>query len=300
MSLYGFRPAPTYQAAQPNEQFAAALEQPMGLGATLSDQFVGGVLDSYGLGTTIRALSLPSLAGDADQTNGEDYNSRALDEDAYKSSAYFRQGVQWDKGMTEERAAALADAYDAKRVREHFAERRPISSFIGNLAGQAVDPINYIPVAGPLVKAANAAKFGRIGGAVATSALDAASNTAIAAAATFNTRQSLGDEITWQSTVSDVAMAGLIGAAFGGVSAGVGRYLEGRRLRREALETDAVNRLSTIQNVQDARIALNSAIDGLARGDDVRLSGNASDAVQRIMNDIEPSRSADLFADLEQ
>lgn len=321
MGIYAFRPGPSYRAATPDEQMTAALDMPLSITSTLGEQFKGGVLDSYALGTTIRDLSLPEEAPttptvtmkgpdgnvitlpdtpqmrrratvqgiDLQRETQQQLDQRrrdvgAMAEDQYKSSPYFREGVKWDAGMTEDRAAALAEAYDTKRVREYFATKRPVTSFIGNLAGQAVDPINYIPIAGPAVKAANVARFGRVAGNAATGAIDAAANTALASGLTFDARRSMGDEITWQSTISDIAMSALIGGAFGAV----GGTIEGRRANRLATAEKLANeRLSTLRNVQDARIALNDAIGGLARGEDVSLGGNASEAAQRIANEVD-------------
>jgi hypothetical protein len=47
--------------------------------------------------------------------------------------------------MTDDRAAALAEMDDTAKVREFYAQKRPVTAFIGNLAGSATDPINYFP-----------------------------------------------------------------------------------------------------------------------------------------------------------
>lgn len=316
MGVYSFRSGPTYRAASPDEQFTAAFDMPLSVSSTLGEQFKGGILDSLGLGTTIREVQLPdeaptspmaTMAGpdgetitvpdtpqmrrratvqgfDLGQETPEQFAQRrreagALDENQYKTSPYFREGVKWDMGMTADRAAALAEAYDAKRVREYFASKRPFTAFIGNLAGQAVDPINYIPIAGPAVKAASVAKFGRVAGSAAVGALDAAANTAIASGVTYDARKSMGDDITWQSTVTDIAMSALIGSAFGTISG----VVDARRSARiEGARQEAQQRLATLKNVQDARIALNGAIDGLARGEDVSLPANGAEVAQRV------------------
>jgi hypothetical protein len=316
MGVYAFRSGPTYRAASPTEQFNAAFDMPLSVSSTLGEQFKGGILDSLGLGTTIREVQLPDEAPteptvtmqgpdgqpitlpdtpqmrrratvqgiDLQPETPEQFAQRrrdagALNEDQFKASQYFREGVKWDMGMTEDRAAALAEAYDAKKVREYFASKRPFTAFVGNLAGQAIDPINYIPIAGYAVKAANVARFGRIGGGLVTGALDAAANTALASAATFDARKSMGDDITWQSTVTDIAMAGLIGSAFGTV----GGVVDARRsVKLDGARKAAEARLSTLKNVQEARVALNGAIDGLARGDDVALPANGAEAVLNV------------------
>lgn len=334
MSVFAFRNGPSFRGADPTEQMQAAMDMPMSLTATLGDQFKGGILDSLGLGTAVRQATLPDEAPTAptltmqgpegetitlpdtpqmrrratvqgidlqretqQQLDQRRESAGALDQDQFKVSPYFREGVRWDAGMTEDRASALAEAYDAKRVREHFATKRPIASFIGNLAGQAIDPINYIPVAGPTLRAANVARFGRVAGAALTGSVDAALNTAGASAVTFDTRKSMGDDITWQSTVTDIAMSAMIGGVFGTF----GGLVESRRAGRLAdSQKQATERLATLKNVQDARIALNGAIDGLARGEDVTIGANAADAVQRLADKSNPVWSPQTFASLDR
>lgn len=298
---YAFRPGPEYAGATGAELWASAMSQPMSLGATFWDQAKGGMLESFGLGTAIRDFAIPEgnvdrsgigitditglinplerlypLARDAIQSQNPELPS--MTEEQYKSSAYFRTGIPWDGAMTEDRAASLASWDDAKKVREYYAEKRPLASFIGNLAGQAVDPINYVPVAGPVVKAAAVARAGKIGGAAIASALDAAANTAVFGIGTAGRRGAYGDDVSWQATVSQIATAALIGGAFGTVGGALGA-----RADRKAL--DALRKsqgdLATLKTTQEARVALNEAIDGLVRGGDVSLSPNATAPLQR-------------------
>ena len=297
--IYGFRGGPTYRPTTRDEMWAQALEQPMSQAATFWDQAKGGILDTLP-GTAIRTLSLPPAA-QKNRARGESieaYQARqervkAITEDEYKASPYYREGVPWDSAMTEDRAAALATMYDAKQVRQHFAQKRPITAFIGNLAGQATDPINYIPIAGPAVKAAAVARMGRVLGVTATAALDAAANTALAGLATREMRRGLGDDVSWQAMVSDVAMAALIGTAFGTV----GGVLERRAgLRADALRVEAQRKLDTLANTQQARIALNEAIGGLANDGEVRLSPNGVAPIERVARQV--AEVSATYADL--
>jgi hypothetical protein len=308
MSLYAFRSGPEYRAGSVNERMMDALDQPMSVASTLWDQAKGGVVESFGLGTTVRDFAIPEGNVDPEVEEQRDavapflnplaqayvYGRRAvqalnpeqpsMSADAYKSSPYFRDDIPWDEGMTEDRAAALASWHDAKKVREFYASKRPITAFIGNLAGQAVDPINYIPVAGQAVRAANVARFGKVGGTAATGAIDAAGNTALFGLATRETRRSFGDDTSWQATVSEIATAALIGSAFGSIAGALGRRSD---LRLENVRREAEQRLATLKTTQEARIALNEAINGLARGDGVALSPNATEPLARVANEVQ-------------
>lgn len=306
-SVYSFREAPSYRGSRPDETFRSALEMPMSRTSTFFDQAKGGALESFGLGTAIRDFTIPEgrpeedngfgisdaleivnplqrvypMARDLAQSFINDRDAPSMSEDAYKASAYYRDDVPWDSAMTEDRAAALAESYDARKVREFYASKRPITAFLGNLAGQATDPINYVPIAGPAVRAAATARLGRVAGMAATSAIDAAANTAVFGIATAKQRARYGDDTSWQTTVSQIATAALIGSAFGAL----GGALEGRRAAssRSVIE----ERLATLKTTQEARIALNEGIDALARGEEVRLSPNTTEPIARIAAEVE-------------
>ncbi|WP_159585913.1 hypothetical protein [Chelativorans xinjiangense] len=319
MSLYSFRQGPAYRGATSIDLFDAALDQPMNLGATFWDQAKGGIVESFGLGTALRHTAIPEGVVNDDQRRRQNIilpfvnpllqayevgrraiqgqinqDQTPLSQDAYQQSPYFRKEVPWDEAMTEDRAAALATWYDTQRVREYFASKRPITSFLGNLAGQAVDPINYVPIAGQSVRAANIARFGFVRGSAATAAIDAAANTAAFGIATREARESFGDDVSWQRLVTEIATAALIGGAFG-----TGFGLLGRR-GFEAQQREIEARLSTLRNTQEARIALNEAVGGLINDGEVRLSPNATDPLARIMRENNPARSPDLFAPLDR
>lgn len=317
---YGSFFQPSFRGASTDEEWQAALDMPLSAASTFWESTKAGVLESFGAGTAIREFSLPDeaptkpemmlepaeggepvLVPDTPQMRRRmavapestlrpetdvELGARrekvgALDQDAYKNSPYFREDIPWDAGMTEERAAALATMYDVKKVREYYGQKRPITAFLGNLAGQAIDPINYIPIAGPAVRAANTSRFGRIAGEAATASLDAALNTGIFGLATRDTRQSFGDDVSWQTTVSEIATAALIGGAFGSLSGALGKRADAK------MKAELDTRLATIKNAQEARIALNEAIGGLVNDGDVRLSPNATAPLARVASEVQ-------------
>ncbi|TGV15833.1 hypothetical protein EN816_00855 [Mesorhizobium sp. M8A.F.Ca.ET.173.01.1.1] len=322
MSVYSMS-GPTYSPLSKTDLLDSALSQPLSLTSTLYEEGKGGALESFGLGTVLRQNEVPLPAPSNEAPYGfdpsglpvpqgislQDYlqgnwvtpdmiakkrqEMGALTEDQYKQSPSYRKDIPYDPGMTETRAAALASMDDAKKVREFYAQKRPLAAFLGSMAGQALDPINYIPVGGPLVKAAAIGRFGRIGGEALTAGLDAAANTAVFGVGTAGVRAQFGDDVSWQGLVSQIATAGLIGSAFGTVAGAIGR-------RMEAHVAEAEQRLATLQTTQEARIALNEGIDAIVRGEDVNLSPNATEPLGRIADQINPARSNDLFAPLER
>lgn len=193
----------------------------------------------------------------------------AITEAQFKASPSYREGVPWDAGMTEARARALADDFDRRKVREFFAEKRPISAIAAQFGAGLFDPLNFIPFAGPTVKAAAVARLGRIGGSAAIGAADAAAGAALATVASIPLRKQFGEEISWQSTVSDIAISAAVGTAFGSVAGFIGGRLDARRTRLQQAATD---KLSTLAATQEGRFALDEAIGQVARGETVDLS----------------------------
>lgn len=312
---FQFIQGPTGQGLSDGDFLTSALDQPLSLTSTAAQAVKGGVLDSFYLGSELRATALPQEP----QTPQESIMQTAegllplrlfsairgvkaltqdpspvLSQDEYKASPSFREGVPWDSGMTQARAEALASAFDAKQVRDFYSQKRPITAFLGNLAGQAIDPINYVPVFGEAVAAANVARFGRIGGRALTASADAMANTAFAGLASAPVREEFGDDVSWQTTLTQIGMAGLIGAGFGAL---MGRF--GRSVPEGALR-DAEDSLSTLENVQKSRIALNDAIDGMVRDGEVKLSETSAGYVNDAMSSLNPARSPNLFAPLER
>lgn len=302
MSIYAFEKGPSYAPLTPQAAWTSAYEQPLSVGRNLWEQGKAGILESFGLGTAIRDTLIPQ--GNTERSLLDTANALipgpgqikeairattqafinedqpSLSEEAYRSSAWYRENIPYDPGMTEQRAEALASWDDARRVREYFAQKRPISSFVGNFGGQAFDPINYIPVFGQLVRAAAISKAGRIAGSALVGAGDAAANTAVAGLVTREARGSYGDDVSWQATVSEIAMAALIGGAFGSLSGAIGARYDART------QAEATDRLSTLKATQEARIALNEAIDGLVEGGDIRLSPNATEPMARMADEL--------------
>lgn len=210
----------------------------------------------------------------------------ALTEDAYKASPSFRTDIPWDPGMTKARADALAAQDDVRKVREFYAQKRPVTSFFGSLAGQAVDPINYIPIFGEAVQAAAIARAGAVGGRAIAAAADAAASTAITGLLTAPTRASLGDDVSWQAQVTDIAFGALIGGAFGTIGGVLARRRgsDTPRLEGEAPDTtispELTRNLDTLQRTQEARVVLNDALDGMIQRGAVELSPASTNFVQ--------------------
>lgn len=198
----------------------------------------------------------------------------AIDLETFKQSRFYRDGIPWDRGMTEMRAAALADAYDRRKVVEFYSSKRPIIAFAGGVAGQALDPINYIPMLGPTARGTGiAVSAGR-------AAVDAMASTALFSTATMDARNRLGDEVTFGDVALDIAGSAIIGSAFGALGGAVGKY---RANRADARSAKAVaDRVKTIQTINESRVPLADAVQAMADGRPVVLGPNSTAIVDRV------------------
>lgn len=285
-----------------------ASQRQLSTGGAFVESFIQGARDSFGLGTAVRELSIPSGAPtqplrDEQGIQLEDdaaFEARRaaaqpLTEEAYKASPSYRDKIPWDARMNEPRAKAMADWFDTHQYRDVELQRTNTFAVqtVGGLLGQATDPVNYIPVLGPGARAWAVGRFGQIAGRAAASSADAALNTAIFGAATMPTRESFGDDVSFRALMLDVGGAALIGAAFGGVHG----YFAQRSSERIG---------ASIRNAADVHRALDEAVGTLGTGGDVRLTRGAVDAVERArtsetatrhtLPDIEARMGAELSA----
>lgn len=275
-----FDPKPSFRGATGMERMASAMDMPFSFGQAFGENFAQGIADSFGLGTAIRELTTPPLLSDRPfrGETKENYEARrarveaqTMSEDEYKSSPFFRESVPFTPGMTSDRAAALAKFADTRAVRQYFSQKQPIAAFLGQFGGQALDPINYVPVFGQGAQLAAVARFGSIGGRALLSASEAAINTAAFGILTSGVRERLGDDVSFQMIGTEIAMSALIGGAFGG---GIGMLVRGRDARERVALAQARNALSTASTRQKAAIALNEPIDQLATTGEVSVGPN--------------------------
>lgn len=283
--MTAFAPRPTYRAWNTGEQMGRAFDQPWSLDRNFSEQFQQGILDSFGLGTAIRELSSGPSPAIAKNLPDE----MTLSKEEYQASPSFREAIPWEEGMTETRASALAEFWDKKAVRSFFAEKRPISAFFGQLAGQIFDPINYVPIFGPTVRTAMAARVGAIRSMALIGAGEAAINTAAFGILTADIRSKFGDDVSWQAIGMEIATSALIGGAFGTGIGFIGKGIETRALKRgkeNLAKLREGRRVLAEQNsartTMESLIPLNEAIDAISNGREIDLTPNGIAPAERV------------------
>jgi hypothetical protein len=246
---------------------------------TFGGQIASGVQGSFGLGTTLRSAETPPLATtympgygkapnvhfltpEETQTRGD----QLLTPDEFKTSPNFRQEIPWEKGMTVARQQALAEQIDLEKTRVYWGSKRPVTAFFGRLLGQAVDPINYIPIFGEV---AMPAMLGRALGGAARGALEASTNVGLASVLTAPERAKLGDDTSWTEMLHQMAYAAMIGGAVGGFHGYFTK--DGESTLPPAPMIDKTK----------AAIIVNDAIDSQMAKDGIELGPNS----QQLIND---------------
>jgi hypothetical protein len=308
-----FDARPIYRVASRSENLGVALDMPLSQFHNFTDQLQTGVLSTFGLGTAIRDFSTPRgvetpnplvdtvanaspLLGDlikgyegARRLLGTPTTGTPISQAQYLGSEYYRKDIPWDPGMTTDRAASLATQYDIAQTRAFFGNKDPVTSFVGHLAGGLVDPINFVPIVGPWVKIAAESRLGFIMGHALLGASDAAINTAVFGALTASNRARYGDDVSWQTSVDNIAFSAVAGLLFGGGTAALARASGVRAARAEQTARMAQE---SMRNQLDARSALNDAVTSLVTDGDVRLSPSTASTIERMATDVADRRAS--------
>lgn len=305
-----FDPVATYTTSTPQDEFAAALNEPYVAKDILDDPnlrfFTEGWMHGY-TGTGIRDLTLPPLNPIAANRyeRPEDFAARraaaeaanpSLTLEQYKASPSYREQIPWEQGMTEDRAAAKAAQFDQSYLTQQLAEKKPLESFFMSLVSGLFDPTNFVvPYLGSGMGAAAAARlgwgtFGKVAAEYAVAAGNNALASGVFAALTASTRQKLGEDVSFNAIINEIAMSAIIGGAFG-----TGIHLVGG-LRNRALMKRAADALETIYTTSKARAISEIAADMLARRGEVELPPAAIETVKTIKDRVEeitaPERDA--------
>lgn len=308
-----FDPRPSYRTAAPYESARIALDLPLTPLNNLAQQFQQGITESFGLGTALKDFSTPrgvetGQPGPLDNLRGvpiagsiiQGYEAlrgllgaptagKPLSEDEWKASEFFRTGVPWDAGMTTDRAAAIATQFDIRQARQFYGQKDMVLSFIGQFGGGALDPINYVPIFGQAARLAATARFGTIVGNVMIGASEAAINTAVFGALTTPFRARMGEDVSWEASINNIAFSALAGAVFGGIGGLISRAVT---MRAAVAERGVRTEMQTIKNLQASRELLNDAIGSIMDTGDVRLSPKSQSVLERIAADVTDRRIA--------
>lgn len=198
-----------------------------------------------------------------------------LDEAAWRASRFYREGLEWDRGMTELRAAAIAEEWDTRRYRSWIIQQRgagpfeTAAQFAAAFVGGAPDPINFIPFFGPAFRQAMTARFGLVGGRALVGAGEATLGNLLIEPLRIADEIRYGGDWRFADTLMNLAVGAAAGAALGGTIGAVAA----RRLRAE--------RAASVEQRQAAGAALAEAADQVARGEAIDVNPRLIEALRQ-------------------
>lgn len=149
----------------------------------------------------------------------------------WRASDAWRPGLEFDPSLSRAAMRTKARIFDENAVRRDVMQRRDagvVDSALGfgaAMLGTALDPVNFVPIAGPAWRAAQIARFGSIGGRAVVGASEAAVGNALVSPLVLASQARFGDDVGVADVALDVAMGAAIGSLFG---AGSGLYARWR------------------------------------------------------------------------
>jgi len=208
----------------------------------------------------------------------------ALSATEWRSSNYYRPGLRYQKGMTQYQASLYAQRFDDIEYIKYLNSTSTgfgsgVSKFTGRIAGNFVDPINFIPLSGALYKIG---KVGRIGsltlkdGAV-IGAAEVGLATLIAEPFVRKNWEMFGDSRTITDTLMDVTFGMGFGAAVGAIATKI-------KLRSKNIN-DIEGHMTGLEQA-DFTKASSSAVNQVVDGDVVYVGESAVRSTNTVANRI--------------
>lgn len=148
-----------------------------------------------------------------------------IDQEEWKTSPYYREGLEWQEGLTEPRAKIYAEVYDKRKARAELYDKnadtfgKKALFFGGNLIGNIPDPVNFTVFGG-------AARARTAGTAAYRGMADNVLSTLAADAAVFPILRQLGDDVGAADLATDLIFGAALGAGFGASGQKIGSFLE--------------------------------------------------------------------------
>lgn len=291
-----------YSPSSP-EAWALAIERrPTPLGEYLGSIAASTWSGTTSIGAAIDELALPDIIGTRQGPKGglirTGQGLTPLDEDQFKASPDWREGIPWQSGMSAERLKVLARQHDEEAWRRQLQARYQggfggrTLGFLTALGVSAADPLNFIPFIGEGAKAAALARFGGIGGRALVYGAEATAGAALLEPVLWRHYNERGFEYGIGDVAMDLGLSALAGAGIGSLAGA----FAARRLRREdaGAALDALELAAQQQargepvDVRAIAEAGRQRLDPAALGGDGFRFGPAAAPEWKVGNDLEP------------
>lgn len=215
----------------------------MGVGEALSSGFKSG-LQNNTAPTVGRFLDQNFSSGQG--VHGEPIN----DEEAWKSSPWYRPGLRYEPNLTWEWAQSMANAHDDAQETSLLQQRMgggaKVADFMGNMGAGFLDPINWIALPSSFLRTAITETGSKVLGHAAYGALTNMAITGATAPFQASYANDMQQHYTFGDFAENEAIAGGLGALFGGLA---GRFDRSHPVNNnEARPTSAINNLGIPEN----------------------------------------------------
>jgi len=182
-----------------------------------------------------------------------------LTETDWRASPHYREGMPFEPFMTEARASAKADVFDAGQTRSFLVDQRQngvigaVAGFGAMLIGGAPDPVNWLTLgwagrAALLARGAGKSAAVQFGRAVGAGAAEAGALTAAAEPLLAGSLGYWGDDLTWGDALLDITLGAVTGGAFTAAGRGVSALRGMGRDRAAAKAADAIGEALQLQS----------------------------------------------------
>lgn len=212
------------------------------LGESLAQGARSGILGALGEAEAV-GLDQP-LQVEGGQIVENPLDRTPLSESQWEKSPYWRPGLKYEPGMNTLRAQLLAAEQDktsrASYVDQHWhGFGKGVVASLGQIAGTALDPTNYIPLLG---QETLAARIGAIPSAMAINAAGAAMTVGAAQGIEMAAGNELQQAPDWEMAARNVGIAAMFGAGTGLAFGVLGHLAPRVRVTAAAKALDDVSR----------------------------------------------------------
>jgi len=221
--------------------------------------------EAYGYSPTEEEgeASMFGFGQEISQANIREAKAKFLTPDEYRQSKYFREGVEWEEGYTEQRARILAENYDQRRYIDDIIQRRDrvagvgerVLGFGASLLGSLPDPVNLVPFTSGL-------KAGSLVGKVGLGVAEGIGGTLLADALVLPDLKRQGEDVGMADLVADLVAGAVLGGAMGAFGHGVRKGLDALAERRRPHVDAAVREAARAMDAPHIEAVLRDAPEG--------------------------------------
>lgn len=195
------------------------------------------------------AAELRAYGGSNWYENAVEAQQQAISKEEWPNHEYYREGMEWEEGLTPVAAKYRAEFYDSRRSREAILAKQTTAQKVAGFGVQMgvglVDPVNFIPLVGPAMKAKAIGQLGSVAGRMLVSGAEAGIGNLGANLFVGPELKRRGEDITLEDYAWDTLIGTGVGALFGGVGGAWAKHFRGekrdavvRGLQKAALDVE--------------------------------------------------------------